>query len=66
MENGAEGALMSGSGSSVFGVFFSLEKARFAGDRIALKNVGDVFVTTGYKRQEFRSQESEYRRRKKI
>jgi 4-diphosphocytidyl-2-C-methyl-D-erythritol kinase len=46
MENGAEGALMSGSGSSVFGVFGSREKAQFTRDRLALKNVGDVFLAT--------------------
>lgn len=51
MENGAEGALMTGSGSSVFGVFSSLEKAQSARDRLALKNVGDVFVTTEYRKQ---------------
>ena len=51
MENGAEGALMSGSGSSVFGVFGSLEKAQFTRDRLALKNVGDVFLATTYSRK---------------
>ena len=60
MENGAEGALMSGSGSSVFGVFFSLEKAESARERLASLDLGDVFVATKYRR----SQESEYRMKK--
>jgi 4-diphosphocytidyl-2-C-methyl-D-erythritol kinase len=57
MENGAEGALMSGSGSSVFGVFSSLEKAQFARDRLARKNVGDVFLATTYSRKRVSSRE---------
>ena len=51
MENGAEGALMSGSGSSVFGVFGSLEKAESVKLHLTSVNLGDVFVTTEYRRQ---------------
>ena len=51
IENGARGALMSGSGPSVFGVFRSLEEAESAKQHLNTLNVGDVFVTTGYKRK---------------
>jgi 4-diphosphocytidyl-2-C-methyl-D-erythritol kinase len=57
IENGAEGALMSGSGSSVFGVFGSLEKAQIARDRLALKNLGDVFLATAYSRKRVSSRQ---------
>jgi 4-diphosphocytidyl-2C-methyl-D-erythritol kinase len=57
MENGADGALMSGSGSSVFGVFSSLEKAESARERLVLKNLGDVFLTTTYSRKRVSSRE---------
>ena len=57
MENGAEGALMSGSGSSVFGVFGSPEKAKSTKENLASLNVGDVFVTTRYRRQNTGRQE---------
>jgi len=57
MENGAEGTLMSGSGSSVFGVFGSLEKAQFTRDRLSLKNVGDVFLAKTYSRKRVGSKE---------
>jgi 4-diphosphocytidyl-2-C-methyl-D-erythritol kinase len=67
MENGAEGALMSGSGSSVFGVFGSLEKAESARERLTPLKLGDVFVTTNYRRQNTgdRIQETEYRSQKR-
>ncbi len=55
-EYGANGSLMSGSGASVFGVFSSLEEAESAKERLASKDLGSVFVTTNYRRQEDRSQ----------
>ncbi len=51
VQNGAEGALMSGSGASVFGVFGSLEEAESAKVHLTPLNLGDLFVTTNYKRQ---------------
>jgi 4-diphosphocytidyl-2-C-methyl-D-erythritol kinase len=59
MENGAEGASMSGSGSSVFGVFGSLEEAESAKEHLTSLNLGDVFLTTNFRRQNtgYRSQE---------
>jgi 4-diphosphocytidyl-2C-methyl-D-erythritol kinase len=61
MENGAKGALMSGSGSSVFGVFGSPEEAESAKKHLTSLNLGDVFVTANFRRQDtgVRSQESE-------
>ncbi len=43
---------MSGSGSSVFGVFGSLEEAESAKKHLAALNLGDVFLTTEYRSQE--------------
>jgi 4-diphosphocytidyl-2-C-methyl-D-erythritol kinase len=51
MENGAKGALMSGSGSSVFGVFGSPEEAELAKKQLTSLNLGDVFVTANYARK---------------
>ena len=50
MEAGAEGALMSGSGPSVFGVFSSLDQAEKARKSLISQNLGDVFVVTDWKR----------------
>lgn len=50
MEAGAEGALMSGSGPSVFGVFSSLNQAEKARKSLISQNLGDVFVVTDWKR----------------
>jgi 4-diphosphocytidyl-2-C-methyl-D-erythritol kinase len=50
MEVGAEGALMSGSGPSVFGVFSSLDQAEKARKSLISQNLGDVFVVTDWKR----------------
>jgi 4-diphosphocytidyl-2-C-methyl-D-erythritol kinase len=47
---GAEGALMSGSGPSVFGVFPSLNQAKEAEKSLISQNLGDVFVVTDWKR----------------
>ena len=44
---GAEGALMSGSGPSVFGVFKSEEKAHQAKTSLADSNPGDIFLVQG-------------------
>ena len=46
-ENGAEGALMSGSGPSVFGVFNSEDLALSAKRHLASLKIGEVFVVTG-------------------
>jgi 4-diphosphocytidyl-2-C-methyl-D-erythritol kinase len=43
---GAEGALMTGSGPTVFGLFSSLGKAQTAGHDLAALNLGEVFVVT--------------------
>jgi 4-diphosphocytidyl-2-C-methyl-D-erythritol kinase len=45
---GAEGALMTGSGPSVFGVFLSLDQATSAKQYLISQNVGDVFVVTNW------------------
>ena len=47
LEAGAEGALMSGSGPSVFGVFKSQEHAFRAKDELKSQNLGRVFVAKG-------------------
>jgi 4-diphosphocytidyl-2-C-methyl-D-erythritol kinase len=47
VDAGAEGAIMSGSGPSVFGVFASREKAESAKDLLASLKPGDIFVARG-------------------
>jgi 4-diphosphocytidyl-2-C-methyl-D-erythritol kinase len=47
VDAGAEGAIMSGSGPSVFGVFASREKAETARDILAGLKLGDVFFVRG-------------------
>ena len=47
VESGAEGALMSGSGPSVFGIFDSEDLALSAKRHLASLNIGEVFVVTG-------------------
>jgi len=47
IELGALGALMSGSGPSIFGIFDSEKKAQEAGRRLASETRGDVFVVRG-------------------
>jgi 4-diphosphocytidyl-2-C-methyl-D-erythritol kinase len=47
---GAEGAMMTGSGPSVFGVFSFYNQALSAKQYILSQNLGDVFVATDWKR----------------
>jgi len=47
VDAGAEGAIMSGSGPSVFGVFASREKAESAKDILVSHNPGDIFLARG-------------------
>ena len=47
IEGGALGALMTGSGPSIFGIFDSAKKARKAGEILKSYNTGDVFVVKG-------------------
>ena len=47
LNEGAEGALMSGSGPSVFGVFKSRDKALIAQKRLKSKDLGDIYVVEG-------------------
>jgi 4-diphosphocytidyl-2-C-methyl-D-erythritol kinase len=47
MDAGAEGAIMSGSGPSVFGIFLSHEKAACAKDALLSGNLGKVFMVSG-------------------
>jgi 4-diphosphocytidyl-2-C-methyl-D-erythritol kinase len=48
MKAGAEGALMTGSGPSVFGVFSSLNQALSAKQFLISQSLGDVFVATNW------------------
>ena len=47
MDAGAEGAIMSGSGPSVFGIYLTPEKAAWAKDDLASRNLGKVFMVRG-------------------
>jgi 4-diphosphocytidyl-2-C-methyl-D-erythritol kinase len=47
VDAGAEGAIMSGSGPSVFGVFATPEKAESAKNILVPLNPGDIFVARG-------------------
>ena len=47
LEEGAEGALMSGSGPSVFGIFKSKDKALIAKKNLLSKDLGGIFVVEG-------------------
>jgi 4-diphosphocytidyl-2-C-methyl-D-erythritol kinase len=47
VDAGAEGALMSGSGPSVFGVFSSRDQALLVKKALYRKNLGDVFAVEG-------------------
>jgi 4-diphosphocytidyl-2-C-methyl-D-erythritol kinase len=51
IEAGAAGALMSGSGASVFGIFDSPEKAASARQHAISHNLGDVFMVTDWERK---------------
>ena len=48
VDAGAEGALMTGSGPSVFGIFPSLNQAISAKQSLISKNPGDVFMATSW------------------
>jgi 4-diphosphocytidyl-2-C-methyl-D-erythritol kinase len=50
LDAGAEGALMTGSGPSVFGVFGSEKRAEQAREKILLCDFGMVFLATNWKR----------------
>lgn len=53
LQYGALGAIMSGSGPTVFGIYHSKDKAYKAAHKLKLEYlVGDVFVTTMYNRKE--------------
>lgn len=47
LDSGAKGALMSGSGPSVFGIFESKDRALRAERRLTSQNLGEVFVVEG-------------------
>lgn len=47
MDAGAEGAIMSGSGPSVFGLFSSEDRAESAGKVLAAEGLGDIFAAKG-------------------
>ena len=49
---GAEGALMTGSGPSVFGIFSSLNQALTAKQFLISQNLGDIFVASDWERTE--------------
>ncbi len=51
LDAGAEGALMTGSGPSVFGVFLEREQAEQAREKIAPHDFGRVLLTTSWKGQ---------------
>ena len=48
LESGAENALMSGSGPTVFGVFTEEEKAREAMEEIRKENLAQQVFVTGF------------------
>jgi len=48
LKAGAEGALMTGSGPTVFGLFSSLDKAQAAGHDLAAFKLGEIFIVTGW------------------
>lgn len=52
MNAGAEGALMTGSGPSVFGIFSSLNQALSAKQFLISQNLGDIFVASDWERTE--------------
>ena len=53
IETGALGALMTGSGPSVFGVFPTLDTAQLGKRNLASQNLGDVFMTTTWSGSNF-------------
>ena len=55
IQAGAQGALMTGSGPSVFGVFPTKDQALSGKQHLALQNLGDVFMATTWSRASFSS-----------
>ena len=51
LDLGAEGALMTGSGPTVFGVFLSSKQAEEARKQLLSQNLGDVFLARKWERQ---------------
>jgi 4-diphosphocytidyl-2C-methyl-D-erythritol kinase len=47
MDGGAKGALMTGSGPSVFGIFESKDHALSAERHLVSRNLGNIFVVKG-------------------
>ena len=47
---GAEGAIMSGSGPTVFGIFSTKERAQKATDSLIKQELGDIFMVTDWER----------------
>jgi 4-diphosphocytidyl-2-C-methyl-D-erythritol kinase len=58
LEAGAEGALMTGSGPTVFGVFYGVKQAEEAAEKIIPRGLGDVFVIGGWAGDRFAGGES--------
>jgi 4-diphosphocytidyl-2-C-methyl-D-erythritol kinase len=58
LDAGAEGALMSGSGPSVFGVFRSRDRALSAERDLLSRNWGDTYVVEGITRHDWGAAES--------
>ena len=50
MDAGAEGALMSGSGPSIFGIYPTVHRAIAAKEALISKDLGDVFMVTHWER----------------
>jgi 4-diphosphocytidyl-2-C-methyl-D-erythritol kinase len=53
IQAGAQGALMTGSGPSVFGVFPTKDQALSGKQHLVLQNLGDVFMATTWSRSSF-------------
>jgi 4-diphosphocytidyl-2-C-methyl-D-erythritol kinase len=51
LDAGAAGALMTGSGPSVFGLFDSPSKAALARQAVISRGIGDAFVATEWERE---------------
>jgi 4-diphosphocytidyl-2-C-methyl-D-erythritol kinase len=56
---GAQGALMTGSGPTVFGVFHSLDEALLGKQKLISQNLGDVFMATTWSESAFSSERSD-------
>ncbi len=53
LESGAEGALMTGSGPTVFGIFRARNNAETAAQKLIPQGLGDVFVATNWSGERF-------------